>query len=612
MNKIKVLDEKTIQKIAAGEIIERPSSIAKELIENSLDANSSSITIEIRDGGKSYMRITDDGDGILEDDLGLAFQRHTTSKLSNADDLFKIMSFGFRGEALASISTVAKVEVLTKTHMDIPGIQAFVEEGKIIEKKPVGCPKGTTMIVRDLFYNVPVREKFLKSNISEANHVSNMVYKLALGNYGVSFKYIKDNKIIFQTSKNNDMLANIYTLLGKDFTDNLLEIEYRAPSFRIFGYISNNIFYRGNRSHQYLYVNNRYINNDHISKIIEDRYRSIIPVNKFPIFILFIDIDPSFIDVNIHPTKQQIKFINQNQLDAALEYVIDSELKKNLSIPKILKKQDKGLEENELPLLYDNNFLMQNEETKTKTRLGDIPKDQSSNIDIDNKNKVAEVELEYSNNAINNGGKYKKKEGTDLELKNLLQRIRPIGILFSTYILAEDIELDKVLIIDQHAAHERIMYEKYKMEYAREQVVIQNLLTPEIVELTNVEIALVIDNIELFRRLGFVIEEFGTNSIIIRGVPLLFGKPQTKELFLELVDAIKLDISSSYEVKLDKIMKIACTRAIKAGDNIIDVEIDSLLDQLSQTTNPYTCPHGRPTIVQISREDLEKEFKRIM
>src|SRR5690606_6600571 len=277
MKRIKILDEKTIQKIAAGEIIERPSSVVKELVENSLDANATNITIEIRQGGKSYIRITDDGDGILEEDLSIAFKRHSTSKLTNANDLYRIMSFGFRGEALASISTVSKVEVLTKTNKDKFGVQAFVEEGKIIDKKPVGCPKGTTMIVRDLFYNVPVREKFLKSDISEANHINDIVYKLALGNPGVSFKYIKDNKIIFQTSNNNDILTNIYTLLGEDFSKNLLEINYEDVDFRIYGYISNNTFYRSNRKHQYIYVNNRYVDNNHISNLIECKYKSIIP-----------------------------------------------------------------------------------------------------------------------------------------------------------------------------------------------------------------------------------------------------------------------------------------------------------------------------------------------
>lgn len=626
MRKIKILDEKTIQKIAAGEIIDRPSSVVKELVENSLDANSSNITVEIKQGGKSYIRITDDGDGILEDDLEIAFKRHSTSKLSNADDLYRIMSFGFRGEALSSISTVSKVEVLTKTDKDEFGIQAFVEEGNIIDKKPVGCPKGTTMIIRDLFYNLPVRRKFLKSDISEANHVNDIIYKLALGNPGIAIKYIRDNKIIFQTGDNNDIFTNIYTLLGKDFSDNLLTIEYEDGDFRIYGYISNNTFYRNNRRHQYIYVNNRYIDNNHISNLIESKYRTIIPINKFPVFILFIDIDPSFIDVNIHPTKQQIKFVNQNKLDERLDYIIDSQLRKNLSIPKaFFGAKEVNNNKKQIPLLYEE--IIPKKDENYEPNIINLNEDElHDRIDekirnLNNKDKIAESPLNYGTEYININN-IDEKQIVDYEsqddrkninkLKDVLKRSRLIGILFSTYILLEDILLDNLLIIDQHAAHERIMFEKYKSEYEREEVAIQHLLTPEVLELTNTEIEIVKDNIELFNRLGFIVEEFGTNSVIIRGVPMLFGKPQTKRLFLELIDSINHDIKSSYEVRLDKIMKIACTEAIKSGDKIKDIEINSLIRQLGNTANPYTCPHGRPTIIQISRKNLEKEFKRIM
>lgn len=622
MKRIRMLDEKTIQKIAAGEVIERPSSVVKELVENSLDANSSNITVEIRQGGKSYIRTTDDGDGILEDDLPIAFKRHSTSKLSDADDLYRIMSFGFRGEALSSISTVSKVEVLTKTEEDKFGIQVFVEEGNIIDKKPVGCPKGTTMIVRDLFYNVPVRGKFLKSDISEANHVNDIMYKLALGNPGIAIKYIRDNKIIFQTSANNDMLANIYALLGKDFSENLLTLDYEDSDFRIYGYISNNTFYRNNRRHQYIYVNNRYIDNNHISNLIERKYKSIIPINKFPVFIIFIEIDPSFIDVNIHPTKQQIKFINQNKLDEKLDHIIDSRLKKSLSIPNGFYETKEVVDgRNQLPLLYEK--IIPKEDEKDESSIRDLSGNEiyRENRIFDDNEKIAEPVLNYRMEHLNidekdekwvmDNEKYDNNKDIN-ELKNVLKRARPIGMLFSTYILLEDSLLDNLLIVDQHAAHERIMYEKYKREYEKEEVVIQHLLTPEVLELTNTEIEIVKSNIDLFNKLGFIVERFGTNSVIIRGVPLLFGKPQTKRLFLELIDSINLDIKTSYEFRLDKIMKIACTEAIKSGDRIKDIEINSLLKQLGNTNNPYTCPHGRPTIIQISRKDLEKEFKRIM
>jgi len=610
MGKIRLLDESTIKMIAAGEIIERPASVVKELVENSLDAKASNITVEIISGGKDYIRVTDDGEGLLEEDLNIAFKRHSTSKIHDAEDLYNILSFGFRGEALASISTVAKVEVLTKTKDNMLGIQAFVEEGKIIEKKPVGCPKGTTMIVRDLFYNIPVRKNFLKSDKTEANYIDEIMYKLALGNSHISFKYVKDNKVVFKTTK-NDISSNIYTLLGKDFYDNLIKIDYLCENFQIYGYISNNTFYRGNRKHQYLYVNRRYVNNKDISNLIEEKYKSLIPVNRFPVFILFIDIKPSLIDVNIHPTKQEVKFINQQEIINALDETLSRVLTKNLYIQKINFYSDKEKnQQDSLPLLYDSNKSSRKDNIYDYTNdvQNKIIKEESDLSDViyfdKKKDTFRENNKETKEEILNNNNNVKKD--------NFLDDVKIIGVLFSTYILMEDIKSNKLLIMDQHAAHERIMYEKYRKEYENENVAVQTLLTPEVLELTSSEIELVIDNLDIFIKLGFIVEQFGQNSVIIRGVPILFGKPQLKNFFMELVDELKASINSSYDLKIDKIMKIACTNAIKSGDKITDIEIESLIKQLKNTKNPYTCPHGRPTVVEISKKDIEKEFKRIM
>ncbi len=600
MNRIKVLDELTIQKIAAGEIIERPSSIVKELVENSLDAKSSNITIEIRNGGKSYIRVTDDGEGIAREDLSIAFKRHSTSKLSSADDLYQIMSFGFRGEALASISTISKVEVLTKTGENPIGTHAFLEEGNILKLESVGCPKGTTMIVTHMFYNVPVRENFLKSDMIEANNVSDIVYKLALGNPGVSFKYIKDNKVLFKTSRNNDLISNIYALLGKDFNDNLIRVNYESSNLKVHGYISNNKFYRSNKTHQYLYVNNRYIKNYNISSLIENKYKSIIPINKFPVFILFIDMDPKLIDVNIHPTKEEIKFMNQQKINEELGYIIDKTINESLSMPKTKFKQRKEKPINELPLLYDENFLTKKSHLETYDNYDNI----------ENKDAIAEDRSYHIKEDVEDL-LVDEPDKNNYELINILEKGQIIGTLFFTYILVEDLQSSKLFVVDQHAAHERVMYEKFKEEYKEENISIQHLLKPEIIELSNAETQLVVKNIDLFKKLGFMVEEFGTNSVIIRGVPILFGKPQVKDLFLELVDTIESNIESSYEVKLDKIIKISCTRAIKSGDKMNNIEIKSLFKQLCNTKNPYTCPHGRPTIIEISKTDIDKEFKRI-
>lgn len=609
MHKIKLLDEYTIQKIAAGEIIERPASVIKELVENSLDAKATNIVVEITNGGKDYIRVTDDGEGILDSDLDLAFKRHSTSKIETVEDLFKIVSFGFRGEALSSISAVAKVEVLTKTSYSLTGTQAFVENGEIISKKPVGCPKGTTMIVRDLFYNIPVRRGFLKSESNESSYIDDTLYRFALGNTDVSFKYIKDNKVIFNTSKNNSLISNIYSLLGKDFSNNLIKVDYKSKNAHIYGYISNNTLYRGNRKHQYLYVNKRHVRNKIITNLIEDKYKSLIPINKFPVFILFIDVNPSFVDVNIHPTKQEIKFLNQDEINNSLENMIFNALNNNIYIQKLtFEREKKEPDYEELPLLFEKNLIDINVVDNNNESYNYIYKDNEKNKDI----------KEFNINVINQAPKENVQIEEDLEPKslkepiNFLNSFRIIGVVFNTYILLEDIENEKLLIMDQHAAHERVMYERYKREFESEKIAIQNLLTPEILELSTWEVDIVNKNSKLLKDLGFIVEEFGQNSIILRGVPLLFGIPQAKNFFIEILDGLTKDLKSGYDIKLDKIMKIACSKAIKGGDRITDVEIEKLIEQLKNADNPYTCPHGRPTIIEITKKDIEKEFKRIM
>ncbi len=622
MGKIKLLDSLTIQKIAAGEVIERPASIVKELIENSLDANSSNIVIEIRNGGKSYIRVTDDGDGIIEDDLDLAFERHSTSKLSTVEDIYSIMSLGFRGEALASISNVSKVQVMTKTKDSLGGIHAIIEEGKIISKDTVGCPKGTTMIVKDLFYNLPVRKKFLKSDLVEFNHVSDIVYKLALGNYNTSFKLIKDNKVVLKTSSNNSLITNIYTILGKDIAKNLINISFEKDDFKLNGYISNNDLYRSNRSHQYLYINGRYINNNAIADIIEKQYKSIIPINRFPVFILFIEMNPENLDVNIHPTKQEIKFVNQEEVISIIGNTIRESLNPSLVIPRVTFDNTKDVKkQEELPLLFEEPLIDIYKDVVVKDMTTYYRDNKDNRESSEAKDIVATDYIDHDNiKNINNEFIEEQIEEQVIEIideihkgpiNKVLSNISPIGVVFSTYILAEDREQDKLYVIDQHAAHERIMYEKYKKEFEKEIIVTQQLLVPEVIELTNVEMSNLLENITLFNKLGFDIEEFGSSSIIIRGVPLVFGKPNIKNLFFDILDNIKQDIKSNYEIKIEKIMKIACTKAVKGGDSLSEIEIESLINQLDECENPHSCPHGRPTMIEITKKDMEKKFLRI-
>lgn len=634
MAKIRVLDDLTIQKIAAGEVIERPASVVKELIENSIDANSDNIVVEIKNGGKSLIRISDNGDGILEEDLALAFKKHSTSKLRSIEDIFTIMSLGFRGEALSSIASVARVEVLTRTEGSNAGLQALVEEGEIISLDVVGSPKGTTMIVRDLFYNLPVRKKFLKSDLSEGNYVSDIVNKLALGNPDISFKFIRDNKTVLQTSQSNSLLDNIYSILGKDTAKSLIPLEYKDSRIKVKGYISNSNLYRGNRNHQYLYINGRYVVDYPLAKVIENQYRTMIPQNRFPVFILYLEIDPLEVDVNIHPTKQEIKFSNSDFVYGKISNLVKETLRASIYAPQFkLDKEDKEDkqdkeevvnlfnlgESNKFDDIVVHDFTSKQDnlpirETNEHDLLMDILED---NLDED---REEDIYTDISFKAIESRDIREDKLDLDSKpeipeeqkIEDLLFDIKPIGQVFDTYIIVESKVDEKLIFIDQHAAHERIMYERYKKEYENEAINVQLLMVPEIIELTDRELNYVRENIQVFRDLGFDIDEFGHNSIALRAVPILFGSPKTKDLFLQILDSLDTGIKNSYETSIQKIMKLACTNAIKGGDVIKDMEIMALIKDLKACENPYTCPHGRPTMVSMTREQIEKEFLRIV
>lgn len=627
VGKIKLLDDRTIQKIAAGEVIEKPASIVKELIENSLDANSMSIVVEIKNGGKSYIRITDDGDGITDEDILLAFERHSTSKLREVDDLYNLSTLGFRGEALSSIAAVSKVEVLTKTKDSMAGINALVEDGEIKSMDKVGTPKGTTMIIKDLFYNLPVRKNFLKSDLTESNKISDMVNKLAIGNYNTSFKLIKDNKIALKTNGGSDIKENIYSVLGKDITKGLNPINYSLGNIEIKGLISNNTLYRSNRSHQYLYINGRYIVNYALTNVIEQFYKTLIPVNRYPVFIIYINMDPNEIDVNIHPTKQEVKFTGKTDIYGLLGKIVKDGIYKAVNVPKFKVGEEKKPKDN-LKELYKISDKMP--EITSDFKKSDIIYKDYSDIDLisESSDSVLDTdekkEIWYDKISFNDDLSPDSFEPFDMfndpienieknsEYEDELGNLKYLAGVFNTYVIAENRQLNKIYFIDQHAAHERIMYEKFKNEYETETIHTQQLIAPEVIDLTNSEFNNFIENKEVFLALGFDVEEFGINSVAVRGVPFLFGKPSVKTLFMDLLDNIENDIKSNYDTKLDKLMKLACTSAIKGGDRMTELEINSLLKDLSKCENPLTCPHGRPTLIEVTKKDLEKQFLRII
>ncbi len=631
-NFIKLLDEKTINKIAAGEVIERPASVAKELVENSIDAKSTSIVIEIISGGKDHIRVTDNGTGIEDDDIDVAFLRHSTSKINNIRDLENINSLGFRGEALASISAVSHLEIITKTKQNTSGTHAKLQGGQIISKKEVGCPDGTTIIVKNLFYNVPVRKKFLKSDNTEAAQISNIIFNLALSNPSISFKYIKDYKMILKTPGNNDLHTTIYTLFGKEYSNSLFKISYNGDDIKINGMICNPSFTRGNRKHQYFFINGRYIKDDKLSRVVEEAYKSLIPINRFPVFILFIKMYNNQVDVNVHPTKTEVRFSEPDKLYSVVKESVKEVLKSHSLIPEIRvgneKKESQGEQKNFVDILNNSNYLNSDDVALTDVNSSNnLNKKGFKTMDISNKFDSYEHDIqvliynedEKLEDKKENVVEHRIKEDVPLterylstETKNhKIPELNIIGHLFDTYILAQDKNEEVFYIVDQHAAHERIMYEKLKNQYESEDIIIQELLAPEIITLTNSEVELINDNISIFEKIGFLVEDFGVNSVILRGVPTIFGNPDSRELFHDILDNLSSNINSSYDVRIEKIMKMACTSAIKAGYNIKSIEINKLLIDLRNADEPYTCPHGRPIIVKMTKYELEKKFKRI-
>lgn len=609
MSKIKVLDSLTIQKIAAGEVVERPASIVKELVENSIDAGANQIIVEVSDGGRDFIRVTDNGEGMDENDLKLAFKRHTTSKLHSVEDLSRIITMGFRGEALSSICAVSKIEVFTRQEGMNSGLKGFVEDGLLKSITPTGTPIGTTMIIRKLFYNLPVRKRFMKSKTSESNAITETVTRLAVGNPSLSFKYIKDNKVVFNSTATGDVKNSIYQLLGKDLTKGLQKISIKTEDFKINGYISYNHLYRSNRHHQYLYVNGRYVIDYRFSKIIEKQYISLIPINRYPVFVLFVEIDPSDVDVNIHPTKQEIKFTNQSNIYQKLEAALRNNIGSLLRVPKADLYNDSKETKDDIPTIWDLENSLSKEINTANMDEVMVDKDSIVFVDYSSIDINDQMHKEFNEEII----EYKEVDKFDSKLqpKFIFTNLKVVGIAFKTYLFTEDMLSSTLYVLDQHAAHERVMYEKLLNEFRNESIYIQQLLQPIVIDLGQLDFSKACDNIDHFKKVGFQIEIFGDRSIILRGVPMIFGDPDSKKLFMDILDQLDDKLPTSYETRIEKIIKLSCSSAIKAGDTMSDLETNALLKQLEGCENPYTCPHGRPTIIEITKKELEKKFHRI-
>ena len=671
---INILDDLTINKIAAGEVVERPSSVTKELIENSIDASSTQIVIDIVDGGKKQIRITDNGEGIPSSEVDKSFLRHATSKIKKIDDLYDLYSLGFRGEALASIASVSRLEMITKTKDEPLGTKVVLEGGKEVLKEPVGTKNGTTIIIKDLFFNTPVRQKFLKSTHAETINISDLINKLAIGNTNVQFKYINNGKLMLNTPGDNKLISVIRSIYGKEIVENLIEINEEGSFCNINGYIGNNNIYRSNKNLQHIYINNRYVRSKIILDAINEAYKSIIPINKHGVCFLNIDINPAKIDVNIHPTKMEIKFENDKDLYIEIRDLLKKKLLNTALIGKYENYDDKFkvnesketyLQEKEAYLQTFNNLNKENEEDKNLNKA--TPKNDfselnsfmslsealsrnnkveenkankekvkdntitSNNIEkeiklqsIENKKNeffidgVVDVSKSFSFDELNslNERNDKKAELNQISEENIksenrfsITDFRVVGSILNTYIVLEKNEA--MYLLDQHAAHEKVLYEEYMKKFKNHKIDMQMLLDPIVMEFSNVDMMKIENNMDLFLNFGFEIELFGNNHIMVRGVPTIFGTPESEKFILQIIDNME-DLSSSYDLKGDKFASMACRAAIKANDKIHIIEIKKLLLQMEKCENPFTCPHGRPTIVEISKKEIEKMFKRIM
>ncbi|MDU6783009.1 DNA mismatch repair endonuclease MutL [uncultured Peptoniphilus sp.] len=617
---IRLLDEATISKIAAGEIIENSASIVKELVENSIDAGADDILVEIRGESTDFIKVSDNGSGFSEDDLEVAFLRHSTSKLEKIEDLEKIRTLGFRGEALASISNISKIKLMTKREEDLAGNSLLIENGKIIKKNKVGMPRGTTFVISDVFYNTPVRKKFLRKDLTEINNIIDIVQKIALSNNNIKFTLIRDGKIILNTGSDKDPINRIYSILGSEIASSLNEGSFESENYKIRGFFSDNKLFRSNRDSQYIFVNGRFIRNINLSRAVEKNYHSLIPLNRYPVFVLYIDIDPKLIDVNIHPKKNEIKISNENILCALLAEIVEEVIYPNRSIRKI-EIEDKKENISVFDIFEEESIEPEAQERDTNLKsLWDIEKDRSEDSlkntfnedavlykdslkeDINpEEEKIFTEEHEVDNFLFNS-----EKNHIDEKLLNT----RIAGVLFKTYILLENQREGITFLVDQHAGHERVNYEKFLHMYLKSEITSQILLKPEIIELNQNEYDKILNYLDLFTRLGFKIEDFGDNSVVLREVPMIFGMPTYVNFIRDIIDSLDKEISSNYEADLYKIMKKACKASVKAGDDLSDMEIESLIRDLKNCENPYTCPHGRPTVVEVSKHTISKLFLR--
>lgn len=670
MAQIHILDSETIDKIAAGEVVERPSSVVKELVENAIDAGATAITVEAKDGGIEFIRVTDNGCGMEKEQLRTAFLRHATSKIENAEDLTRISSLGFRGEALSSIAAVAKVEVITKTSDSIMGNRIVLEGGREIDFDEVGAPEGTTFLMRNLFFNTPVRRKFLKQPATEGGYIGDLMEHLALSRPDISFKLILGNQMKFHTSGNGDLREVIYRIYGREVANALVSIQAEQDGIKIEGYLGKPIQVRSNRNFEIYFINGRFIRSNVVSKAVEEGYREYLMQHKFPLCILHITMDPNRVDVNVHPTKMDVRFSNAMSFSAYLCGSVKHTLKHHEMIPEAsllteheLKAEEKEVREQrekektpepfeqkrsdayrvreemryeaERPKMQD--FIQNPVWTRVKSIAKPLEVAEEAPIMQQNKSISDEDEFftetsefkeasERYQYLVREDTPYRETRVPDSNTEKSVQlnlfeeriltegnrsKFRIIGQVFETYWLIEF--EDKLLMIDQHAAHEKVNYERLMKQFHEKNVVSQALMPPVIVSLSAQEETVLQEYMEVFSNLGFEIEEFGGSEYALRSVPVDLYGCEEREMFLEVLDQLAEGGSfGGIRVVEEKIASMSCKAAVKGNHLLSLSEAEALIDELLTLENPYNCPHGRPTIVTMTKSELERKFKRIV
>ena len=638
MGKIAVLDKQTIDKIAAGEVVERPASVVKELVENAIDANASQIMVEIRGGGIEYLRITDNGSGLEKEDIPLAFLRHSTSKIRSAQDLTGITSLGFRGEALSSISAVSMVELITKTRKEVLGNRCYLEGGVQKELEEIGAPDGTTFVVRNLFYNTPARKKFLRSEMAEASAVHEMMTHLALSHPEIAFKLMIQNQMKLQTAGSGKLKDVIYHIYGREIAMQLLPITWEKGPIAIHGFLGKPEISRGNRNYENYFVNGRYVKSKILAKGIEDGYKSYMMQHRYPFVCLDIRIDGTFLDVNVHPTKMELRFGDQNLVYDTLQQGIKEVLSKKELIPEITlqdtgvgSKVDKAKET--ITDKEESNVLDKKKpveklplekmwKTPEPSKEPITPEDKNLEYFLEQMRKRVkdrhrqEVQTSATPQTLREENGYQKAEQLQLFDDKLLSkkaavRHEIIGQVFGTYWLGQ--YGDKLYIIDQHAAHEKVLYERLMKSLWEQNCQSQLLSPPVILNLTMPEEQLYRMYQSYFADMGFEIEEFGEQAYAVRAVPANLPGLDRTDVLMELLDSLS-EISGriSSESLLDKVASMSCKAAVKGKHQMSSLEAKALIDELLTLENPYHCPHGRPTIISMTRYELEKKFKRII